>query len=156
MLNMPLLVIATSTSVPPAFIVIVVGFTALMIGSVISYQKAKKQLSKEILEQYPPKESFGNAYVTEEGELLFYWPAQWVPGYKKWNLSDIAYIGTSFQGEFCLYDRDRKAMPGEFFVPSKYEKRRLQGRKDYCFYIGGKIRGMVPFVMKHGPHIQHL
>lgn len=137
-------------------IIIIVGFTALIIGSVISYKKASKQFAKEILEQYPPKESFGNAYVTEEGELLFYWPAQSIPGYKIWNLSDIAYIGTYFSGEFYFADKDGKAMRGEFLVPSKYEKRRLQGKKNTTLYIGrGSLNGFVAFVKKHGSHIRH-
>lgn len=136
-------------------IIIIVGFIALIIGSIISYQKASKQFTKEILEQYPPKETFGNAHVTEKGELLFYWPAQSIPGYKKWNLSDIAYIGTYFSGEFFFVDKDGKAMCGEFLVPSKYEKRHLQGRKNTTIYVGGKLSGMVAFVKKHGPHIRH-
>lgn len=137
----------------PQGIAIIVGFIVLLIVCIVIDKKASKKFFKEIGEQYPPKDALGSSYVTEKGELLFSLGSGTMPGFKKWNLSDIAYIAT-YKGEFSFLDKDGKAMRGEYLVPSK--KKLIKERAYVSFYIGvGHIDGFVAFVKKHGPHIKH-
>lgn len=76
-----------------------------------------------------------------------------LPGYKKWNLSDIAYVAT-YKGEFSFLDKNGKTMRGEYLTPSK--KTLLKEKAYASFSIGiDQINDFVAFVKKHGPHIEH-
>ena len=138
--------------IPPAGIAIIVGFIVILIICIIVDKNGNAKFKKKIEEQYPTKETFDRAYVTENGELLFRWESGTVLGYKKWNLSDIAYIAT-FKGEFSFSDKDGNTLRGEYLTPSKKPVK----EKGYAtFYVGiDKVKNYVAFVKKHGPHIQH-
>ena len=138
---------------PPVGIAIVVGFIVLLIVCIMFDKKGNEKFKKQMEEQYPVKEAFDRAYVTEKGELLYRLESGTVLGYKKWNISDIAYIAT-IRGEFCFLDKDGKTMRGEYLTPSK--KQLLKEKAYVTFNIGiSQIKDFVAFVKKHGPHIEH-
>lgn len=123
-----------------------------MIVCVMFDKKSIKKFMKDIEEHYPAKESFGSAHVTEKGEFLYRYGSGTLPGYKKWNLSDIASFST-YKGRFSFLDREGNTMRGEYFTPSK---KPLKERSYASFYVGiDQINDFVAFVKKHGPHIQH-
>lgn len=138
-------------------VLIIVGFVVLMILYYEFYKNSEKKFRGEIMTQYPLKAGFGDAYVTENGEILFYYAPDWTPGYKKWNLSDIAYIATFYSGEFCFLDKDGKAMRGEYITSPKYAKKKnSRGAKHSTLPMGKyKTNDFVSFVKRYGPHIQH-
>ena len=132
----------------PEGIILIVVLAAAIIFGLIYAKKESAKIKKEMEERYPAKESFGHAFVTEKGELIFHFEFGSMMEYRKWNLSDIAYIAT-FRGEISLLDKDGKAMRGEYIVAHS----KIQG---YSIDVGlGKTDGYVAFVKKHGPHIQH-
>lgn len=138
----------------PAGIAIIAGFFILLLVCVMIDKNNGKKFAGETAERYPVKDSFENAFVTENGELLFYLPSGTLPGYKKWNLQDIRYIST-FKGEFSLEDQDKNSMCGEYLTPSK--KKFLKEKKYRSFYVGiSKVDHYVAFIQKHGAHIQHI
>lgn len=137
----------------PTGIALIVGFIVILIVCVMIDKKSSKKFNKDIEDQYPSKETLGPAYVTERGEFLYRCDSGTLPGYKKWNLSDIAYVAT-YKGEFSFLDKDGKTMRGEYLTPSK--KKLLKEKAYASFYIGvSQINDFVAFVKKHGPHIEH-
>lgn len=138
----------------PVGIALVVGFVViLVVGLVVDRNNAKK-FTKEIEEKYPPKDIFGNAWVTEKGELLYYLPTGTLSGYKKWNLQEIGYIAT-YRGSFSLVDRNKEAMLGEYLTPSK--KKFLKEKRYGTFSVGyDTVKEYIAFVKKHAPHVQHM
>ncbi len=138
---------------PPAGIALIVGFIVILTVAIMMDKNTGKKFIRDIEERYPSKETFGSAYVTEKGELLYRLDSGTLPGYKKWNLSDIAYIA-AFKGEFSFLDKDGKSMRGEYLTPSK--KKHLKESAYATLYIGiGQINDFAAFVKKHGSHIQH-
>ncbi len=147
------MILQSSGEMTPQGIAIIVGFVIILTVAILYDKKNGKKFLKEIAEQYPVKEAFGDVYVTEKGELLFRFGSGTLPGYKKWNISEIAYIAT-VRGEFSIYGKDDKILRGEYLTPSK--KKFLASASAVNFYLGiGKIDGFVAFVKKHGPHIEH-
>ena len=132
----------------PEGIILIVVLAAAIIFGLIYAKKESAKIKKEMEERYPAKESYEHAYVTEKGELIFHFEFGSIIEYRKWNLSDIAYIAT-FRGEMSLLDKDGRAMRGEYLVASS----KIQG---YSINVGiGNTEGYVAFVKKHGPHIKH-
>lgn len=138
---------------PPAGIAIVVGFVVLLIVCIMIDKKGNEKFKKQIEEQYPVKEAYGRAYVTEKGELLYRLESGTVLGYKQWNISDIAYVAT-YKGEFSFLDKDGNTMCGEYLTPSK--KPFLKEKGYVTFYVGiDKVKDFAAFVKKYGSHIKH-
>ncbi len=138
---------------PVGAIIFVVIFAAVIIICVISDKKKNTAFLKEIEEKYPIKESYDKLYVTEKGELLYYFPSGSWKAYKKWNLQEVAYIATN-RGEFSLCDSNRKELCGEYLYPGK---KFLKESKYKSFPIGsGKIDGLVDFLKRNAGHIQHM
>ena len=139
----------------PTTIIIIVLFVLLLVVCVFIDKNTSKKFRKKIMEEYPIKDSYENAYVTEKGELLFYLPSGTISGYKKWDLKDIAYIST-FKGSFSLEDENKKSMRGEYLTPSK-KKKLLKENAYRSFPVGtAKIDQYVEFIQKHGKHIKHM
>ena len=138
---------------PPVGIALIVGFIVILIVCIMIDKKGNEKFKKQLEEQYPVKEAFDRAYVTEKGELLYRLESGTVLGYKKWNIRDIAYIAT-YRGEFSFLDKDGKAMLGEYLTPSK--KKFLKEKAYASFNVGvSNLKDFVAFVKKHGPHIEH-
>ena len=78
----------------PAGVALIIGFIVILIVCIMIDKKGSEKFKKQIEERYPVKEAYGRAYVTEKGELLYRLESGTVLGYKKWNISDIAYIAT--------------------------------------------------------------
>ena len=137
----------------PAGIALIAGFIVILIVCIMIDKKGNEKFKKQMEEQYPVKESFGRAYVTEKGELLYRLESGSLLGYKKWNISDIACIAT-YRGKFSFVDKDGNTMRGEYLTPSK--KKALKEKGYASFSIGtDQINDFVTFVKKHGPHIEH-
>ena len=142
----------------PAGTALIVGFLVILAVCIWIDKNSNKKFAKRIDEEYPQLEILGAAWVTEKGELLFACGSGTLLGYKKWNLKDVAYIGTNsagrMKGQFSFYDKNGEVMRGEYLTPS----RKPLKEKLYCsFYIGvGHIDEFVAFVKKYGPHIEHM
>lgn len=137
----------------PAGIALIVGFVVILVVCIMIDKKGNEKFKKQMEEQYPVKEAFGRAYVTEKGELLYRLESGTVLGYKKWNISDIACIAT-YKGEFSLLDKDGNTMRGEYLTPSK--KKFLKEKGYASFFVGvDTVKDLVAFVKKHGPHIKY-
>ena len=137
----------------PVGIALIVGFIVILIVCIMIDKKGNEKFKKQMGEQYPVKEAFGRAYVTEKGELLYRLESGTVLGYKKWNISDIAYIAT-YRAEFSFLDKDGNTMRGEYLTPSK--KKFLKEKAYVSFNIElDNVKDFVAFVKKHGPHIEH-
>ncbi|MCH5270349.1 MAG: hypothetical protein J1E83_06320 [Lachnospiraceae bacterium] len=138
---------------PPVGIALILGFVVILIVCVMVDKKGNEKFKNQMEKQYPVKEAYGRAYITEKGELLYRLESGTVLGYKKWNIGDIAYIAT-YKGEFSFLDKDRNAMRGEYLTPSK--KKFLKEMGYASFNVGvGEVKDYVNFVKKHGPHIEH-
>lgn len=136
----------------PIGIAIIVGFIVILIICLMFDKKGNEKFKKQIEEQYPVKESFARAYVTEKGELLYRLESGTVLGYKKWNLNDIAFIAT-YRGEFGFLDKDGNTLCGEYLTRTK---KPVLEKKQVNFLIGiSNVDKLVAFVKKHGPHIEH-
>ena len=149
----------------PVGIALIVGFIVILIVCIMIDKKGNEKFKKQIEKQYPMKEAFGRAYVTENGELLYRLESGTVLGYKKWNISDIAYIATfdtrissggaisTHMKQFSFLDKDGNAMRGEYLTPSK---KPLLEKKQVNFAVeNDDVDKLVAFVKKHGPHIEH-
>ncbi len=137
---------------PPAGIALVVGFFVILAVCLYWDKSTSKRFQKKISQEYQAQESFGDFFVTANGELLCYLPSGTLAGYKKWNLSDIACICTD-GGSFVLMDSNQKPMPGEYLTPSK---KPVLEKAAVNFAVGSKNIGQfVDFIQKYGPHIQH-
>ena len=149
----------------PIGVALIVGFIVILIVCIMFDKKGSKKFKKLIEERYPVKEAYGRAYVTEKGELLYRLESGTVPGYKKWNISDIAYIATfnaripsggaisTHMKQFCFLDKDKNTMQGEYLTPSK--KPLLQKKQVNFAVENDDVDKLVAFVKKHGPHIEH-
>ena len=150
---------------PPVGIALVVGFIVILIVCIMIDKKGNEKFKKQIEKQYPVKEAFGRAYVTEKGELLYRLESGTVLGYKKWNISDIAYIATfntrissggaisTNMKQFSFLDKNKNPMCGEYLTPSK---KPLLEKKQFNFAVeNDDVDKLVEFVKKHGPHIEH-
>jgi len=138
----------------PVGMALVVGFVVILVVCLVVDRNNAKKFTKEIEEKYPKKEAYGNAWVTEKGELIYYLPSGTLSGYKKWNLQEIGYIAT-YRGQFSLHDRNQQTMKGEYLTPSK---KKILKEKAYCTFSVGysEVDKYVEFVKKHGTHIQHM
>ena len=146
----------------PIGIAIIVGFIVILIFCLLFDKKGNEKYKIQIEEQYPVKESLGRVYVTEKGELLYRLESGTVLGYKKWNLSDIAYIATASMRmpsggarmeQFAFLDKDGNTMCGEYLTRSK---KPVRERKQVNFMVeNNNVAQLVTFVKKHGPHIEH-
>lgn len=135
----------------PGIILIVALFAFLALCFCID-RRAGKRFLTEIKEQYPAKDSFKDMFVTERGELLYYWPTGSLPGYKKWELADIAYVA-SYKNSFGVYDANMKPLRGEYLTPSK---KHVTDRA-VNFPVGwDKALKYTEFIQKCGPHIQQM
>ncbi|MCH5270343.1 MAG: hypothetical protein J1E83_06290 [Lachnospiraceae bacterium] len=137
----------------PVGIALIVGFIVILIVCIMIDKKGNEKFKNQMEKQYPVKEAFERAYVTEKGELLYRLESGTVLGYKKWNISDIARIAT-YRGQFSFLDRDGNTMRGEYLTPSK--KTFLKEMGYASFNVGvDKVKDYAAFVKKHGPHIEH-
>ena len=145
----------------PAGIALIVGFIVILIVCVMIDKKGNEKFKKQMEKQYPVKEAFGRAYVTEKGELLYRLESGTLLGYKKWKISDIACIATAsvripssgYREQFSFLDKDGNTLRGEYLTPSK---KALKEKGYASFDIGaGQVNDFVAFVKKHGPHIIH-
>ncbi len=145
----------------PVGIALIVGFVVIFVVCLYVDKNAGKKFNKEITENYPVKDSFENMFVTENGELLYYLPSGTLPGYKKWNLQDIAYVNThrekiSGGRVYCLSVAgiDEKILKGEYLTPSK--KKFLKEKAYTSFVIGSqdKANQYVEFIKKYAPNVQ--
>ena len=149
----------------PVGIALIVGFIVILIVCIMIDKKGNKKFKKQIEEQYPLKEAFGRAYVTEKGELLYRLESGTVLGFKKWNINDIAYIATfnarissggavsTHMKKFSFLDKDGNTMRGEYLTPSK--KPLLQKEQVNFVVENDNVDKLVAFVKNHGPHIKH-
>ena len=149
----------------PIGIAFIVGFIVIFIVCIMIDKKGNDKFLKKIEKQYPVKEAFGRAYVTAKGELLYRLESGTVLGYKKWNISDIAYIATfdaripsggaisTHVKRFSFLDKDRNPIRGEYLTPSK--KPLLQKHQVNFVVENDDVDKLVAFVKKHGPHIEH-
>ena len=146
----------------PEAIIIIIVFVVILVIAFLYDQKANVKYKKMIEEQYPMKAALGDLIVTEKGELLYRLPSGTVLGYKKWNLSDIGYIGFSSvkirtgavsvrMREFCFRDRDGKILRGEYLTRSK---KPLLQKSQFNFDFNGDADQLVAFLQRYGPHIQ--
>ena len=135
-------------------ILLIVGFIAIVVVCVMLDKKGNEKFDKMIAETYPVKEAFNkDVFVTERGELLVFQGSGTLKGYKKWMLSDVAYVNTDGRGNFSLGDSANKAMKGEYLTPSK--KKFLKEKAYSSFYIGEKeFDGLAEFIKKHAPYVK--
>lgn len=137
----------------PTGMVLVGVFLVIWAIALYADKNASKKFLNQINEQYRAKNSFENIFVTNNGELLYYLPSGTLGGYKKWNLSDIAYVGSQ-KGSFTIYDANKKGMRGEYLTPSK--KKALKEKAYVSFDVGSnKVQQYVDFIKDQAPHIQY-
>ena len=138
---------------PPAGIALVVGFFVILAVCLYWDKSTSKRFQKKISQEYQAQESFGDFFVTANGELLCYLPSGTLAGYKKWNLSDIACIctdgdsGTGKGSQFCPDGFQSEADAGR--VP--YSVQKASAGKGRCQLCGGlkkyrAVRGFYPKV----------
>ena len=80
----------------PTGLVVLIVFVVFIVAWVVVSMNKNKKFDEEIKTKYPVKDSYGNMYVTEKGELFLYCPAGMYKEYRKWNLSEIGYYGSNF------------------------------------------------------------
>lgn len=138
----------------PIGIALIVGFIIILVFCIMIDKKGNEKFRIMIEETYPLVESFGSFYVTNNGEVLHELVSGTVLGYKKWNISDIAYIA-AHRGQFSFLDKDKKAMRGEYLTPSK--KKFLKEKAYTSFNLEmSQVNDFVAFMKKYGAHIQHM
>jgi len=81
-------------------------------------KKANKKFMAKFENEHHAKESYGDCFISEEGEFIVGLPSGSLVGYKVWKLSDISYIAT-YRNRFSVLDADQKAMKGDYLTPSK-------------------------------------
>lgn len=139
-------------TIPLPGIIIIIGFVVFLVAALCFDKKASKKFKEEIKEKYPAQDSCQSMFVTDKGELLYYWPTGTLIGYKKWNIKDIACVAI-YKDSFGVYDSDMKALRGEYLCPSK----KHITDKAVNFPVGwNKAREYAAFIRKHGPHIQYM
>ncbi len=141
----------------PAGAALIIGFVVILILAVMADKKGNKKFDSMMEEQYPVKDSCGNMFVTEKGELLYYLPSGTLKGYKKWNLSDIGYISShisTYKKQFSICDRNMQAMKGEYLTPSK-KPLKEKAYETFDIELGKNIQEYVDFLKKHAEHIQY-
>jgi len=133
--------------------VIVAAFVVILVLAVMSDKKAGRKFLVKIAEEYAPLENFGDIFVTEKKELLLPLASGTLPGYKKWNLAEVAGIKTDSRGNFSFLDADTKVMKGEYLTPSK--KKFLKEKAYSNFKVSrDEVESFVQFVGKYAPHIK--
>ena len=138
-------------------IALVVGFVVIIVLCVIADKNAGKKFMKKIQDTYQIKDKQGNLIITTNNEILLSLGSGSLPGYKKWNLEDIAYFGMSTLQRtncgFSFLDENRKAMKGEYLTPSK--KPLVQkGMAAFPARSPEALEEMYAFVKKHKPDLQ--
>lgn len=132
--------------------IIVVAFIAIVVLCVIADKKAGKKFLEKMASEYVPTDSFGDIFTTAKNELLLPLGSGTLPGYKKWNLSEVVGIKTDSKGNFAFLDANNKLMKGEYLSPSK---KPLKEKSYVNFKVkSGDVENFVKFVAKSAPHIK--
>ena len=111
-----------NNSAPIIGAALVVGFIVIIVLCVLADSKSKKKFMNMIQETYKIKDKSGQIIITSNNEIMFSVPSGTLPGYKKFALEDIAYVGfyvNRGQKSFSFLDSNKKAMKGEYLTPSK-------------------------------------
>lgn len=111
-----------NNSAPLIGAALVVGFIVIVVLCVLADSKSKKKFMNMIQETYKIKDKSGQIIITSNNEIMFSVPSGTLPGYKKFALEDIAYVGfyvNRGQKSFSFLDSNKKAMKGEYLTPSK-------------------------------------
>ena len=136
----------------------VIVFTVIIILCVIADSNAKKKFLKMITEDYKPKDKCGRRlFITENADVLLELGSGTLPGYKKWNIEDIAYVGLSTINRkmvsFCFMDETKKAMKGEYLTPSKKPVTQ-RGMKAFSPEYYDQLEEIYQFIKKYKPDVQ--
>lgn len=111
-----------NNSAPLIGAALVVGFIVIIVLCVLADSKSKKKFMNMIQETYKIKDKSGQIIITSNNEIMLSVPSGTLPGYKKFALEDIAYVGfyvNRGQKSFSFLDSNKKAMKGEYLTPSK-------------------------------------
>ena len=137
---------------------LVIAFVVIVILCVIADSNSKKKFLKMITEDYKPKDKCGRRlFITEKNDILFELGSGTLPGYKKWNLDDIVYLGISSTNRrmlsFCFMDANKKAMKGEYLTPSKKPVTQ-RGMKAFAPESYEQLEEIYQFIKKYKPDVQ--
>ena len=105
-----------NNSAPLIGAALVVGFIVIVVLCVLADSKSKKKFMNMIQETYKIKDKSGQIIITSNNEIMFSVPSGTLPGYKKFALEDIAYVGfyvNRGQKSFSILDSNEKTMKGE-------------------------------------------
>lgn len=139
--------------------VIIAAFCIILFLAIKSDKNANKKFDEEFEKNYQVNDMYGDMFITGKGELLYKLSSGTMTGYKKWNMSEIGYIGTGIgkhRKEFSLYDHNMNVMPGEYLTASKKKRLKEYGYKQFDIGVGKDIDGYVDFVIKHASHVQRI
>jgi|UPI0004907AB8 hypothetical protein len=137
---------------------LVIGFVIIIILCVIADSNSKKKFMKNINENYKAKDKCGRRlFITENDDVLLELGSGTLPGYKKWNIDDIAYVGMSTTNRkmvsFCFMDETKKAMKGEYLTPSKKPVTQ-RGMKAFSPEYYDQLEEIYQFIKKYKPDVQ--
>ena len=133
-------------------IAIVAGFIIIVVLCVIADSNSKKKFTKKIRETYKIKDKSGQLILTTDNEIIFSVPSGTLPGYKLFNLEDIAYVGfykDRGNRTFSFLDDGKNAMKGEYLTPSK---KPLLQKKQAAFPMNADDEELIyGFISKYKP-----
>lgn len=139
---------------------LVVGFVVILVICIIADKNSGKKFIKKIEEQYKIKDSLNMVKITENNEVMIEQKSGTLPGYKTWDIRDIAYMGMNtvpmqasmYKLSFCFLDENKKIMHGKYLTPSK--KPVLQYKQStYSVDKESELDQIYEFLKKYNPNI---
>jgi hypothetical protein len=133
-------------------IIVVVAFIALVVLLTIADKNASKKFTARFLKEHQVKESYGDCFISKEGEFVLELPSGTVAGYKVWKLKDVHFVAVH-KNQFSLLDAEQKAMVGEYHTPSKKPLKEKK-YKTFGVKVGQSADDVAALIIKNGDHIK--
>ena len=139
---------------PLLSIIVIVAFVAFVVFLVSLDKKANKKFVAKFENEHHVKESYGDCFISEEGEFIVNLPSGSLAGYKVWKLSDISYIAT-YKNSFSVLDAGQKAMKGDYLSPSK-KPLKEKAYKEFSVKVGQSVEEVAQMVLRNASHVQRM
>lgn len=135
-------------------IIVLVAFVCFVVFLVSLDKKASKKFQTKFENQHHVKDSYGDCFISKEGEFILNLPSGTLAGYKVWKLSDIAFIAT-VKNQFTILDAGENALKGEYLTPSK-KPLKEKAYKTFTVKVGQNVDEVADLLLRNANHVKRM
>ena len=141
---------------PQSFIGIIVlaVFVCFVVFLISLDKKSSKKFQTKFENEHHVKDSYGDCFISNEGEFILNLPSGTLVGYKVWKLSDIAFIATA-RNQFTILDEGNNALKGEYLTPSK-KPLKEKAYKTFTVKTGQNVDEVANLILRNANHVKQM